>query len=168
MKQPHSKLPVRAPQAENLTTMAPAYRCKDGAVLRSALAALGVSLRYNLRQQKAEIRKGRGDWRVLTDRSSGALRDRIEQKFTYQTLQAIKPLRYGGEAWDTYCNSIFHEHEVDPFLVWLEALPDWDGVARCAAIRESMILWELSVVPALLATRDRATEVAELLAKAEG
>ena len=111
--------------------MAPAYRCKDGAVLRSALAALDVSLRYNLRQQKAEIRKGRGDWRVLTDRSSGALRDLIEQKFTYQTLQAVKPLRYGGEAWNTYCNSIFDEHEVDPFLVWLEALPNWDGVARC-------------------------------------
>ena len=117
--------------AESLTTMAPAYRCKDGAALRSALAALGVSLRYNLRHQKPEIREGRGDWCVLTDRSSGALRDRIEQKFTYQTLQAIKPLRYGGEAWNTYCNSIFHEHEIDPFLVWLEDLPDWDGVARC-------------------------------------
>ena len=31
-----------------------------------------------------------------------------------------------------------------------------------------MILWELSVVPAMLATRDRATEVAEVLAEAEG
>ena len=131
MKQLHSNLPVGAPQGENLTTMAPAYRCKDGAVLRSALAALDVSLRYNLRQQKAEIRKGRGDWRALTDRSSGALRDLIEQKFTYQTLQAVKPLRYSTDAWRTYCNSIFDEHEVDPFLVWLEALPDWDGVARC-------------------------------------
>ena len=131
MKQLHSNPPVLAPQAENLTTVAPAYRHKDGAALRSALAALDVSLRHNLRQQKAEIRKGRGDWRVLTDRSSGALRDLIEQKFTYQTLQAVKPLRYGGEAWNTYCNSIFDEHEVDPFLVWLEALPNWDGVARC-------------------------------------
>ena len=131
MKRLHSNLPVPPPQAESLTTMAPAYRCKDGAALRSALAALGVSLRYNLRHQKPEIREGRGDWCVLTDRSSGALRDRIEQKFTYQTLQAIKPLRYGGEAWNTYCNSIFHEHEVDPFLDWLEDLPDWDGVARC-------------------------------------
>ena len=101
MKQLHSNLPVRAPQAENLTTVAPAYRHKDAAALRSALAALGVSLRYNLRQQKPEIREGRGDWCVLTDRSSGALRDRIEQKFTYQTLQAVKPLRYGGEAWNT-------------------------------------------------------------------
>ena len=152
----------------NLTTVEPAYRQKDGASLRSALTALKVSLRYNLRQQKAEIREGQADWRGLNDRNSGALRDQIEQKFAYQTARGAKPLRYGGEAWHTYCNSIFDEHEVDPFLVWLEALPDWDGVARCAAIRESMILWELSVVPALLATRDRATEVAELLAKAEG
>ena len=123
--------PVGAPQGESLTTAAPAYRRKDGAALRSALTALKVSLRYNLRKQKPEIMEAGGDWLALTDRNSGALRDQIEQKFTYQTPQAAKPLRYGGEAWHTYCNSIFDEHEVDPFLVWLEALPDWDGVARC-------------------------------------
>ena len=37
------------------------------------------------------------------------------------------------------------------------------GLSRSAAIREGMILWELSVVPAMLATMDRAAEVAELL-----
>ena len=41
------------------------------------------------------------------------------------------------------------------------------GLSRSAAIREGMILWELSVVPAMLATRDRAAEVAELLSEAQ-
>ena len=117
--------------AENLTTMVPAYRHKDGATLRSVLKVLKVSLRYNLRGQIPEIREGRDNWRQLTDRSEADLRDRIEQRFTYQTVQAVKPLRYGGEAWRTYCNSILYEHEVDPFLVWLDALPAWDGVPRC-------------------------------------
>ena len=40
------------------------------------------------------------------------------------------------------------------------------GLSRAAAIREGMILWELAVVPAMLATTARADEAALLLTEA--
>ena len=41
------------------------------------------------------------------------------------------------------------------------------GLSRAAAIREGMILWEVSVIPAMLATHGRAEEVAELMVAIE-
>ena len=44
------------------------------------------------------------------------------------------PLRYGLESWSEHLNALLFSRECDPFLVWLESLPAWDGSRRLAKL----------------------------------
>ena len=105
---------------------------KDADALEAALAALGITARYNLRSMCAELSTGTGTWTRTNDRSSADLRHVIAGKFSYHLAggKGIAPLRYGLDSWSEHLNALLHHLEVDPFLLWLEALPQWDGTKR--------------------------------------
>ena len=105
---------------------------KDADALEAALGSLVITFRYNLRAMQAEISTDGGPWTKTTDRSNADLRRVIEGKFSYRLAhgKGIAPLRFGVESFTEHLNALLHHLEVDPFKVWLESLPEWDGAAR--------------------------------------
>ena len=105
---------------------------KDADALEAALGSLGITFRYNLRAMQAEISYTAGPYTKTTDRSNADLRRVIEGKFSYRLARGkeIAPLRFGAESFTEHLNALLHHLEVDPFKVWLESLPEWDGAAR--------------------------------------
>ena len=113
----------------------PAFPDKNEPSTSIALSALGVSLRYNLRSQRAELSQSLrstiegapvGQWLTLTDRMESRLRDLIARRFTYQTMRETKPMVYTKERWGTVINAHLCSRERDPFLDWLNDRPEWD------------------------------------------
>ena len=111
------------------------FNRKNALALALAFRALGVGARFNIRAKIAEIKRGgkddSHDWRRVTDRNIAKLRNEISTRFWYRTLNnEISPLHFGGETWGTALNALLEDREVDPFRVWLDALPAHDGTAR--------------------------------------
>ena len=102
---------------------------KDADGLKAALDALGISCRYNVRSARVEFRDRQGKWMPTTDRLESHLRSLIAKLFQSRTSQ---PLWFGTEAWRVLLNAVLFHVEVDPFIEWLEALPEWDGNLRFA------------------------------------
>ena len=108
-------------------------KSRDG--LREVLGALGWEWRYNLRSHANELRTDGGEWREANDRLIADIRAEIPKRFDEPPARdgenvRPKPLAFGRTAWEDSFNALLHHAEVDPFLEWLAALPEWDGTAR--------------------------------------
>ena len=108
---------------------------KDATTMETVLDKLGWRTRYNLRSMRAEWSTDAGNtWASTTDRMEKKLRRTIAETFSYRTVKegrkVIRPLIYGRESWDEHLGAILADHEVDPFRLWLEGLPRWDGTKR--------------------------------------
>ena len=105
---------------------------KDADTLAEALKMLGVQMRWNLRKQIPEIKRGQDEWKPLNDRLESSLKEKIAGEFFYITTGEKKvPLYYGRERWTSCLNTVLNEYEIDPLREWLEGdLPEWDGVNR--------------------------------------
>ena len=112
------------------------FNRKDADALESALYALGVAARFNIRAMCPELSNGRGKWTRTTDRSSADLRRRIADRFSYQLAgdKGVAPLRFGLESWNEHLNALLFSREIDPFQAWIECLPPWDGTKRLAKL----------------------------------
>ena len=108
----------------------PVFPLRDKAALQDGLSSMGVTVRYNLRRQRAEVKNGTGGWCDRTDRSAAHLRTELARLFRYQTAKDSAPLNFSEAAWGVCFDSILFSNEVDPFLEWLEALPAWDKLPR--------------------------------------
>ena len=102
---------------------------KDAAGLKAALDALGISCRYNVRSARVEFQSRQDKWMKTTDRFESHLRSRIAKLFQSRTGQ---PLWFGTESWRVLLNAVLFHVEVDPFIEWLEVLPEWDEHLRLA------------------------------------
>ena len=120
----------------------------DDRLLAACVAGVGWDLRYNIRAQRVEAAAAGRDWQPTSDRLEALLfqtirrRCRNRQIVGWQVSEqggedvpvlGWKRLKWGGpaaanrkEAWDSLCQ----QREVDPFLLWLEELPAWDGQGR--------------------------------------
>ena len=114
---------------------------KDADALEAALAALRITVRYNLRSMAPELANGGGKWKKTTDRTSADLRRQIADRFSYQLAgdKGTAPLRYGLDSWGEHLNAILYHLEIDPFRAWLEALPAWDGTRRLGTVLQELL-----------------------------
>ena len=108
---------------------------KDATALESVFEQMGWKARYNQRSMRC-------DWSLDAGATWGSTNDRLEKKrrrtiaetFTYRSVKegkkVIRPLVYGRDAWEEHLGAILADHEVDPFRLWLESLPQWDGKKR--------------------------------------
>ena len=108
----------------------PIYPRLDDEALEDALEALGVECRYNLRSSRAELRHEGKDWEPTNDRTVAKLVTTIAKRFSYSVHRGEAPLKYGRENWNLNFSALLKDREVDPFLLWLEALPQWDRTER--------------------------------------
>ena len=104
---------------------------RDGctaAGLRYCLEQLGIAYRWNIRRSCIEFDDG-NVWREENDRHSAALRERI--RATFNSPGPNNPgLQFGRDLFNDCLNAIVADAEIDPFLVWLQNLPEWDGQRR--------------------------------------
>ena len=109
---------------------------KDGAsVLEEVFERQGWQVRYNQRSMRCDWSLDAGaTWGSTTDRAEKKRRRTIAETFSYNSVKEgkkiIRPLVYGRDAWEEHLGAILADHEVDPFRLWLESLPPWDGVKR--------------------------------------
>ena len=91
-------------------------------------------VRFNLRNRRTEW-LGLGvldqdEWVATSDRKLASLREQIAREFYVDTREGPKPLAWGREAFHDTLNALLHYRERDPFLDYLDGLPEWDGFAR--------------------------------------
>ena len=101
--------------------------------LASAMAELGVEVRFNTRSSQCEFRAGHGAWQRLHDRAEAQQRERVAETFDELAKSPTKPPRrllFGQGRWRQALNALLADREVDPFQVWLEGLPKWDRSPR--------------------------------------
>ena len=107
----------------------PIYPRLDNEAMEDALEELGVECRYNLRSSRAELREGK-DWEPTNDRTVAKLVTTIAKRFSYSVHRGDAPLKYGRDNWNLNFSALLKDREVDPFLLWLESLPQWDRTER--------------------------------------
>ena len=107
----------------------PIYPRLDNEALKNALEVLGVECRYNLRSSRAELRQDK-EWEPTNDRTVAKLITTIAKRFSYSVNRGESPLKYGRDNWNLNFSALLKDREVDPFLLWLEALPQWDRTER--------------------------------------
>ena len=114
--------------------------------LPQALGELGYALRFNKRTGKTEYCEpfwdsDKGEREDLDDVSTSAwipigehfesyLREQIARALTTVSNGKLKPLRWAPDRWRTVLGEHLHQNQVDPFKLWLDRLPPWDGEPR--------------------------------------
>ena len=114
---------------------------RDPKGLQRALEGLGLSLRYNLRGATAEWRghdlpgKHDGAWNAVNDRFDSFVREQIATSFV--TGPKNLPAKFGRETWADSVNALCFMAEVDPFVSWLDKLPECGTVPSGSAAGSS-------------------------------
>ena len=105
--------------------------------LANALAAVGVELRWNIRAQRFEYRRGK-QWEQATDRLNAWLRQVIQERCSTKKGTSLQPLKYAKDTFNDLRDALGYVAEVDPFIEKLEGLPAWDGTPRIDTLLTNM------------------------------
>lgn len=106
-------------------------RTPDG--IAPVLQAVGLRHRYNIRSDRFDVSDSGAPWRERDDLFFDDLRvRRIPAACLIHdaNLDRLKPLVMADGALRTALSAHSYRHQVDPFVEWLEALPEWDGRPR--------------------------------------
>ena len=98
--------------------------------LAAALEIMRIEIRWNVRASREEYRRDGGPWEQLTNNAENKLRCDIEAAISGSRSEKKERLMFGRDRWWQCLSALMEDHQVDPFLVWIEALPEWDGVER--------------------------------------
>ena len=119
----------------------------DDYFLDAFFAVNFVQVRQNTRAAKTEYMADGGlnndwlgtggKWATWNDGFESALRGHITRH--YERLESDpnkpgKPLVFNNNQFAIALQAVCHRNQVDPFLEWIESLPPWDGVPRCATV----------------------------------
>ena len=110
---------------------------KTRAGLTKALEWVGIDVRFNERSARMELQDaieaqaGRPNWETSDDLRGAKLREMIADTCLYLGAKGLPcRLQFGRERWGDVLDAILDDRRVDPFKIWLDALPQWDGEDR--------------------------------------
>ena len=106
---------------------------KTRAGLIKALDWVGIAVRFNERSARLELHDAMEDgsnWEVTDDLSGAKLREIIADTCLYPGAKGPARMQFSRERWGDVMNAILDDRRVDPFKIWLDALPTWDGEDR--------------------------------------
>ena len=110
---------------------------KTRAGLINALEWVGIDVRFNERSARMELQDaiaaqaGRTNWESSDDMRGAKLREMIADTCLYPGAKGVPArLQFGRERWGDVMDAILDDRRVDPFKIWLDALPPWDGEDR--------------------------------------
>lgn len=97
--------------------------------IAAVLERHGVEYRGNLRSQRFEIQLN-GEWRELNKWLAGDFLNLLRTGYSRQTSSGLAPLKYSKCDFDVALDSLASKSQCDPFLQWLDTLPEHDGINR--------------------------------------
>ncbi len=110
---------------------------KTRAGMLRALEWVGIDVRFNERSARLELQDasdgaaGRPNWESSDDMRGAKLREMIADTCLYPGAKGVPSrLQFGRERWGDVMDAVLDDRRVDPFKIWLDALPPWDGEAR--------------------------------------
>ena len=110
---------------------------KTRAGLIKALEWVAVDVRFNERSARMELQDaieaqaGQQNWETSDDLRGAKLREMIADTCLYLGAKGLPSrLQFGRERWGDVLDAILDDRRVDPFKIWLDALPAWDGEDR--------------------------------------
>ena len=103
--------------------------------LENALGALGIEIRFDLRDMQEQFRRDEHDWRHINDQAFDALRAEIAERCSYETQsKGAQSLTFGRDSFRSALNALMYYRNCDPFKDWLLQLPSWDKDPRLDAV----------------------------------
>ena len=99
--------------------------------LEEALASIGIDVRFNVVAQHAEWRIDDRDWNPTNDRIRAWVRAELARRCFKKSPNGVVEWQCSDAKWRLFLDALLYKKEVDPFQVWLESLPEWDGTERC-------------------------------------
>ena len=109
---------------------------KTRAGLIKALEWVGIDVRFNERSARMELQDtveaaaGQPNWEPSDDLRGAELREMIADSCVYPGAKGPARLQFGRERWGDVLDAILNQRRVDPFKIWLDARPAWDGEDR--------------------------------------
>ena len=130
--------------------------------LAEGLADMGIDIRFNTRARRNEHRQTlapgsfrtpggatklwlsaplpTGLWEPINDRLVERVRDLLAQQYERTTYDgSYREWTAPTEQFYRWLDALAGADEVDPFLAWLEDLPDWDGTPRVSGLLVSLL-----------------------------
>ena len=102
---------------------------KNLAAMTSAFASCGFDFRFNTRSLGIEYLTD-GKWMRLDNRYAASVQEAIGARFFIKTERGPRALHFGRERWSLVLDAYLQDRQCDPFQVYLETLPSWDGTGR--------------------------------------
>ena len=106
------------------------FEVKNAATLAKVLELEKIAVRYNLRGQCIEFSVQSSKFYSANDRMLAHFRQEFADTYKVQAKSGVEPLYWGRDLFQDHINAIIFKHEVDPFIKWLDTLPQWDGTER--------------------------------------
>ena len=110
---------------------------KTRAGLLKALEWVGIDVRFNERSARLELQDsvraaaGTPNWESSDDMRGAKLREMIADTCLSLDAKGVpRRLQFGRERWGDVMDAILDDRRVDPFKIWLDDLPPWDGEDR--------------------------------------
>lgn len=140
----------RHPDRTRHVVLCKARKDSDVDDVADRLDALGIKLRWNDRAVRIEFQEGDGEWQnieghdeIIWSRLQSDIvtpphymwkKDETGDRHLVACKDSLQHRRVPWGLWTRAAIAIARRHLVDPFLLYLEALPKWDGTPRLAAI----------------------------------
>ena len=105
------------------------YPNRNAETLERCLGQLGYDVRWNVRARRREILID-STWHELNDRQAADIRNELRRRFKYLGGKGAAPMNFSRDMFFDRLDALLAHREDDPFIEWLEALPEWDGVPR--------------------------------------
>lgn len=107
-------------------------------LVREALRAMGVGIRYNKRWAVVELDIGDGEgYQPITGGLEGTLYWEVRRQVRSGVrltadgkVELGKPVKIKRADWHLALETLAHANQADPFRDWLDGLPEWDGEER--------------------------------------
>ena len=107
--------------------------------LKQALAQLEIDARFNVRADMVEIDRGDGKGWITSNRlEQASLRDLIAERCRVPISKGEKPALFNSENWERCRDALMRDRQVDPFLLWVESMPEWDGTPRIGQMIQTL------------------------------
>ena len=107
--------------------------------LSDALLQIQVSMRFNVRSDMMEVDRCDGaGWISASRLEQASLRDLIAESCRIPTAKGEKPALFTPEHWDRCRFALVRDNQVDPFLEWITAMPEWDGTPRIGSLVQTL------------------------------
>ena len=111
--------------------------------LAECLTAVSCEYRYNLRGRRVEYQQDDAGWCQETGRHAAHAIEQIKKCCAHQTKEkdgktVTVRVAYSSSRWAHLLSALLYVREIDPFELWLDSLPPWDGTSRLNALLDTL------------------------------